>query len=100
MILDIAYSLAGFDTINGRECVRIRAELRGRLEEGGVKMSRAPDMTAQFFGNGHWYFDHEEGVLLSGSMTIDGRGEMATSGGQGPPARITQKMTIVTELLE
>jgi hypothetical protein len=100
MVLETAYKLIGFETIDDRECVRIQAQMRGHLEQGGLQDTSAPDMTAVFDGSGIWHFDHKEGVLLRSQITLNGRGEMATGGGQGPPADLSQRMTITARLVE
>ena len=97
--LQIVYSLAGFETIDGMECAKISAAMNGMLEEGGERMTRTPEMTARFDGTGVWYFAYEEGLLIRNSTTIHGLGEMATGGGQGRPSRMSAEMTIETRML-
>lgn len=100
LVLETAYKLIGFETIGDRECVRIQAQMRGHLEEGGLQDTSTPDMTAVFDGSGIWHFDHQNGVLLRSQITLNGRGEMETGGGKGPPAGISQRMTITARLVE
>lgn len=100
IILETVYKLVGFEIVEGMECARISGMISGRLDESGESMIRAPEMTAQFNGRGDWLFAHDEGMMVKSDVTLDGAGEMVTGGGQGPPARMRQHMTIATQLLQ
>ncbi len=83
------HTLDGFETIDGRECVRIKtgtkATQTGTMEQGGVKMS----FDGKIEGETIWYFDVKEGVLVKS----DGKGSMGGVIQAGEPANVSIPIT-------
>ena len=61
-------TLDGFETIDGRECARIKAIIKGTmsgaLNQGGVALS----LDAKLEGTATWFFDAKAGILVKNEM--------------------------------
>ena len=61
-------TLDGFETIDGRECARIKATVKGTmsgaLNQGGMALA----LDAKLEGTETWYFDAKEGVFVKSEM--------------------------------
>jgi hypothetical protein len=100
IILEVDYRLDGFETAGGMECAKISGKIKGRLEGGSPESAHTPEINASYNGIGHWLFAIEEGLLVKRNVTLQGSGQMATGGGHGPPARLSQRTTVATQLLK
>jgi hypothetical protein len=81
--LDILNTLEGFETVDGRECVRIKAEFTGTVEgksepEPGVELVSEGEVK----GTDIWYFAYKEGIFVK--TVTNGIGDViATATAQG-----------------
>ncbi len=83
------HTLDGFETIDGRECVRIKtgtkATQTGTIEQGEMKLS----FDGKIEGETIWYFDVKEGVLVKS----DGKGSRGGVIQTGAPANMSIPIT-------
>jgi len=81
--LDILNTLEGFETVDGMECVRIKAEFTGTVEgksepEPGVELVSEGEVK----GTDIWYFAYKEGIFVK--IVTNGIGDViATATAQG-----------------
>jgi hypothetical protein len=71
IVLAIANTLDGFETIDGRSCARIKANINGTmsgaLNQGGMALGLEGKMT----GTMTWYFAVKDGVFIKSDSTSD-----------------------------
>jgi len=65
IMLELLNTLEGFETVDGMECVRIKAEFTGTVEgksepEPGVEL----DLEGEVKGTDIWYFAYKEGIFI------------------------------------
>lgn len=82
-------TLEGFETIDGRECVRISAEYTGTLEGKREEQGMELDTRGNIKGTLKWYFAYKEGIFvgLTNEGTAEGTIEIPSQGLQLPFTR-------------
>ena len=89
-------TLDGFETIDGRECARIKVAIKGTLSGALNQAGTAVVLDAKLDGTETWYFDAKAGVYvksemratLSGSISVESAGMTISLAGE-------QKSTVV-----
>lgn len=83
------HTLDGFETVDGRECARIKTgtkgTLTGNMEQGGVGLS----FDGKIEGETTWYFAVKEGILVK----ADAKGSMGGVIQAGEPANMSIPIT-------
>jgi len=81
--LDVLNTLEGFETVDGMECVRIKAEFTGTVEgksepESGVELVSEGEVK----GTDIWYFAYKEGIFVK-TVSTGTADVTATASAQG-----------------
>jgi hypothetical protein len=90
--------LDGFETIDGRECARIKIVARGTLTGTGSQGGMSFDITANLNGDALWFFAVKEGILvkretkaaIAGTISAQGM-DIGLSGDQQATLALVQK---------
>ena len=93
-------TLAGFETVGGRECARIEVEFTGTLEGEGDEQGVHWTTTGDLVGSGTMYFAHEEGIFVSESTSGMGEGVITGGGEQEIIIPIIREFALETKLVE
>lgn len=92
--------LEGFETVNGRECVKVTAEVGGTVTgegmQGGANLTFEGEMT----GKEVWYFDYADGIYVKSSSDVSVVATVAVTGPQEMTIPITQTMATTAGLVE
>jgi hypothetical protein len=92
--------LEGFETIDGRECAKVTAEVEGTVTgegmQGGANLTFEGDMT----GKELWYFDYTDGVYVKASSEISVVATVEVTGPQDMTIPVTQTMNLTAALVE
>jgi len=87
--LSAVNTLEGFETIDGRECVKVSAEYTGTLEGKGEEEGMELETRGNIKGTLTWYFAYKEGIFvgLTNEGTAEGTIEIPSRGLQLPFTR-------------
>jgi hypothetical protein len=92
--------LEGFETVDGRECAKVTAEVDGTVTgagmQGGANLSFEGTMT----GKEVWYFDYVNGVFVKSSSDLSMVATVSVTGPQEMTIPVTQTMNITVELVD
>jgi hypothetical protein len=92
--------LDGFETINGRECAKVTAEVEGTITgegmQGGANLTFEGDMT----GKEIWYFDYEAGIFVQSSSDISIVATVNVTGPQDMTIPVSQTINTTANLVE
>lgn len=82
-------TLAGFETIDGVECVKVTAEGTGTIEGKGEQMGVELVTTGEIKGTVTWYFAYKEGIFIKQTSTgvVEGMIDVPSQGVQIPYTR-------------
>lgn len=70
-VLEIANTLEGFETVDGRECVKITRKLSGTVEGDGTGEGLGNfTFDGKSKGTSTWYFAYKEGVLVESKTVL------------------------------
>jgi hypothetical protein len=87
--LESVNTLEGFETIDGRTCARIKADVTGRLEGTGKEGAMDLVFDGDIKATDIWYFDYQQGVFVGMNSTGTADGTIKGSG----PAELVIPMT-------
>jgi hypothetical protein len=93
IMLELLNTLEGFETVDGMECVRIKAEFTGTVEgksepEPGVEL----DLEGEIKGTDIWYFAYKEGIFIK--TVSNGTADVtATASAQGVTIPMKRKFS-------
>jgi hypothetical protein len=92
--------LDGYETVDGRECAKITAEIDGTLSgsgmQGGANLKFEGDLT----GEDVWYFDYEDGFYVKSSTSMAVTATVTVTGAQEMTIPLTQTITSTANLVE
>jgi hypothetical protein len=92
--------LDGFETISGRECAKVTAEVTGTITgegmQGGANLAFEGEMT----GKEIWYFDYEAGVFVQSSSDLSVIATVNVTGPQDMTIPVSQTITMTANLVE
>ena len=82
-------TLAGFETIDGRECVKVIGEGTGTIESTGEQQGVELVTTGEIKGTFTWYFAYKEGIFIKqiNKGTVEGTVDVPSQGVQIPFTR-------------
>jgi hypothetical protein len=90
----------GYETINGRECAKVTADVKGSVTgegmQGGANLAFEGDMT----GKETWYFDYADGIFIRSSSEISVAATVKVTGPQEMTIPVSQTMEITAALKE
>jgi hypothetical protein len=92
--------LEGFETINGRECAKVTADVVGSVTGEGMQGGANLEFEGEMTGKDVWYFDYTEGVLVKSSSDISVNATVNVTGPQEMTIPVTQTMSITADLIE
>ena len=100
IILESENTLEDFETVDGRECIRIDADVKGSIS-GEIKVQEAVLKTiAKLEGTDKWYFAYKEGIFVKSTSKGTGKGSIEVSSPQKMIIPMERKYTIETVLLK
>ena len=82
-------TLAGFETVDGMECVKITAEGSGTIESKGEQQGMELVTTGEIKGTTTWFFAYKEGIFVKqiNEGTVEGIIDVPSQGMQIPYTR-------------
>ncbi len=93
-------TLTGFETINGLECAKVTAAVKGKLggtgSQGGADLSFSGDIEA----SDTWYFAYKEGIFVQATSDGSSKGTVLVSGPQEMTIPMTMKTYFETKLVK
>jgi hypothetical protein len=92
--------LEGFETLNGRECAKITADVVGSVTGEGMQGGANLTFDGQMNGKEVWYFDYVEGVFVKSSSDISVEATVMVSGPQEMTIPVTQTITLASDLID
>lgn len=92
--------LEGFETIDGRECAKVTADVVGTLTGQGMQGGANLDFEGDMTGKETWYFDYADGVLVRSSSDLSVTASVNVTGPQEMTIPVTQTMTLNADLVE
>jgi hypothetical protein len=92
-------TLEGFETIDGKECVKVTAEYTGTIEGRGEQQGVELNTRGNLKGTATWYFAYKEGVFIQQKSegTAEGTIDVPSQGLQIP---FTREMTSGIDLIK
>jgi hypothetical protein len=90
--------LEGFDTIDGRECVKVTATYSGTIESKGEQQGIELSTQGEIKGTTTWYFAYKEGLFIKqmSEGTVEGTVDVPSQGLQIPFSReMTSEINLV-----
>lgn len=93
-------TLAGFETMGGRECARIETEFAGTTEGTGSQGPATFTITGDIEGSGTWHFAYREGIVVSDFSMGTSTGEIVVQGPQEMTIPMTRTFTMESQLVE
>ena len=97
--LESLNTLAGFETVEGKECIKVTAKVTGTFAGEGAQQGMDFTMSAEITGTETWYFAYKEGVFVSSQVDVVGEGSIEISS-QNLSIPLTQTTYIKTSLLK
>ena len=97
--LDSLNTLAGFETVEGKECIKVTAKVTGSFAGEGAQQGMDFTMSAEISGTETWFFAYKEGVFLSSIVDVVGEGSIEISS-QNLSIPLIQTTHIKTTLLK
>jgi hypothetical protein len=91
-------TLAGLETVNGMECVKITTKVTGVMEGGGVQGGMDLAFELDLEGEDTWYFAYKKGIFVQTVSEGFGEGSIAVSGPQEMTIPMTLEMLNKTTL--
>ena len=98
--LESLNTLAGFETVDGRECAKITAKITGTLEGGGEQMGAELAFKGEIEGSETWYFAYKEGFFVNQEADVKTKGTVSVLGPQEMSIPMAQNMRIETKLIK
>ncbi len=92
--------LAGLETVDGEECLKISTQSESEIAGDGVQDGMDLDMTATSNANGVWYFAYKKGILVKSESTTNLQGTIDVSGNFEFSMPITQATTATLGLVK
>jgi hypothetical protein len=93
-------TLQGLEVMNGLECVKVTAAVKGTLsgtgKQGGADLSFKGDVE----GSDTWYFAYKEGILVKTTSEGSTKSSIEVSGPQTMTIPMTLSTKLVTTLVE
>lgn len=93
-------TLEGFEIVNGLECAKITAKIKGTLEGGGDQGGADLAFKGEIEGTETWHFAYKEGLFVKKIADIFTKGTVSVRGPQEMSIPLAQNMKIETELIK
>lgn len=102
--LRYVHTVAGFEVVDGMDCVKISSTISADLEDRAGAPDDAPRPAQPFagglVGTATWYFAYEEGLLVRKSVMRRASGTLSTGAINPLPRRLMHQTAIETRLLK
>lgn len=82
--LEYIYTLEGFETVDGLECVRITGKMTGTMEGKGSQMGSDYTLSGLLKGMSTWHFAYKEGGLVNLGIKLTGDVDIKSAMGSMP----------------
>lgn len=92
--------LEGFETINGRECAKVAADVDGTVTGEGMQGGANLNFEGTMSGKEVWYFDYTDGILVKSTSDLAIEAVVSVTGPQEMTIPITQTIDITIDLVE
>ncbi len=93
-------TLDAFETVEGRECVKVTAEVTGTLDGKGEQMGAEMTFKGDIKGTETWYFAYKEGIFVKGMVNAFTDGTIEVSGVQSMTIPMKQETKMETKLVK
>jgi hypothetical protein len=93
-------TLVAFETVEGRECVKVTAEVTGTLDGTGEQMGAELTFKGNIKGTETWYFAYKDGVFIKGMVNAFTDGTIEVSGVQSMTIPMKQETKMETKLVK
>lgn len=93
-------TLAGFETVDGLECIKVTAEITGTLEGKGEQMGAELTFKGDIEGNQTWYFAYKEGIFVKDTVSASTDATITVSGAQAMTIPMKQESKMETKLIK
>ncbi len=100
LIFESKNTLKRYENVNGMNCAKIEAEVKGKMTGTGNQMGVDLNFDGTIKGTDVWHFAHEEGLLVKSESNSVTDATIMTSGVQTMTIPMTTSMKITTELVE
>ena len=77
--MEVINTLAGLETVNGMECVKILAKTTGTVNGEGQQMGQDLTFKGEIAGSSTWYFAYKEGVFVKSTGKATSKGSVEVS---------------------
>lgn len=100
ILLESFNTLEGFETVDGMECAKITAKIKGTLEGGGNQGGADLAFKGNIEGTETWHFAYKEGLFVKQIIDVFTKGTVSIRGPQEMSIPLAQNMKIETKLIK
>ena len=100
MLFESENTLSGYETVNGLECAKITAKVKGSLKGTGNQGGADLDFEGDIEADETWFFAYKKGLFVQTSSDSFTEATIAVSGPQEMTLPMTMEMKMETKLMK
>lgn len=100
IVVESVNTLEGIETLNGHECIKITAPIKGTYNGKGKAQGMDYVSEGEIEGSSSWYFDYKNGILVKDVVNTRTESTITTGNPYNPPIPMVMESKFETLLIK